>query len=55
MGAAEARIVVMIIELLVTRGIPVALDVIDRWRKEDPTMSDWKALKAEMKHPDDFD
>ena len=51
MTPATITIGLTILELILTKGVPFAFNVIKEWEKRDPTFSDIDALHALVKPP----
>ena len=47
-------IIITIIGLLLDKGVPATINILEAWKKKDPSLSDLIALQSTMKRPEDF-
>jgi hypothetical protein len=47
----KALVLAYIITVFLDKGIPALVNIFNKWKTEDPTLSDWKTLKTLIRKP----
>ena len=53
-GIEIVQVVTILFNLIVTKGIPAATEVMVAWQKQDPSMNDINALHAIVRRPESY-
>lgn len=50
----NTKLLIQVLTLALTYGIPAVLNIVKTWDKDSVTAEDIEALKANLKHPEDY-
>ncbi len=53
-GLLIAQLIVLFGELMIEKGIPAAISVMNAWKVENPTLDDIEALRDIVKRPESY-
>lgn len=49
-----AQIILVVVTVLVEKGVPALMNLLEAWKIEDPTLEDIDKLHALVKRPEDY-